>query len=135
MARMPALLATFFSLLALLGAVVADAQTNLKDQIDRQVNAAVETSEIREDRDPRLIAAGAIKVLLQLLGTFFLMLMIIGGYWYLTAQGDEEQVSKGQKTIQGAVIGLLVIMISYSVVLFVGQRIGPAVIEGGRAPR
>lgn len=107
------------------------AQTDLRGQISGQISAGVKSAGIPQARDPRVIAATAIEVLLSLLGMFFLVLTILGGYWYLTAKGDETKVEKAKETIKGAITGLIIVMISYSVTIFIGTKFGAAVTEGG----
>ncbi len=54
-----------------------------------------------------------------LLGLIFLMMMLYGGYNWLTSMGEEEKVETAKKTITAAVIGILVIIASYSITVFV----------------
>jgi hypothetical protein len=44
------------------------------------------------------------------------LFLIIGGFWYITAGGNEEQADKGKKTIINALIGVVVIILSYVIV-------------------
>jgi len=43
-------------------------------------------------------------------GAFFMILVIYGGWLWMTAQGKEEQIERAKKIIIGAVIGLGVII-------------------------
>ena len=45
-----------------------------------------------------------------------ILFLIIGGLYYITAAGDEKQMGEGKKIVNYAVIGLIVILISYSLV-------------------
>lgn len=45
------------------------------------------------------------------------LFLIVGGIYYITAAGDEKQMGEGKKIVNYAIIGLIVILISYSVVL------------------
>lgn len=56
---------------------------------------------------------------LTLVGLIFLILMIYGGYLWMTARGAEEQIGKAQKIIFGSVIGLVVIVAAYAITAFV----------------
>ncbi len=42
--------------------------------------------------------------------------LIIGGYQYLTAYGDEEKHKNAQKTITYAVIGLIIVLTAFGIV-------------------
>jgi len=69
------------------------------------------------------IVAQVIQVFLSLLGIIFVVLMILGGYNWMTAQGDESKVEKAKSTIQKAVIGLIIIVASYSITYTVFKAI------------
>ena len=43
------------------------------------------------------------------------MYIIYAGYNWMTAQGEEEKVSKAKDTIQRAVIGLIVTIAAYAI--------------------
>lgn len=45
--------------------------------------------------------------------------VIIGGYYYVTAYGNPENIQKGKQTITWAIIGLVVSMLAWAIVQFV----------------
>ena len=57
-----------------------------------------------------------IKYALALAGTVTIFFLILGGYWYLISAGSEELAEKGKKTLFNSVIGLAVIILSYTIV-------------------
>lgn len=65
------------------------------------------------------IIAAIIKGFLALLGVIFVILILIGGYNWMTAAGDEEKVRKAKDTIQRAIIGFLIIAAAYAITYFV----------------
>jgi len=65
------------------------------------------------------IIATVIGIALSLLGIIFLSLILYGGWNYMTAGGDESKVETAKHTIARASIGLLIVLLSYSIVLFV----------------
>ncbi len=67
--------------------------------------------------------ANIIKGLLTLLGIVFVLLLIYGGYFYLTAMGSPEKAGKGKNTIIAAVIGLVIIFSAYTVTYFITTQI------------
>jgi archaellum component FlaF (FlaF/FlaG flagellin family) len=73
--------------------------------------------------DMRIIVARIISIILGLMGTIFGFLIVLSGYWYLTAQGEEEKVKKAQKTMQAAIIGLFIVVLSFSITYFVSRNI------------
>jgi len=64
-----------------------------------------------------------IQAFLGLLGVIFLIYMIYAGYSWMTAQGDEEKVTKAKDTIQRAVIGRIVTIGAYAITYFVIQKL------------
>ncbi|MDA3840536.1 MAG: hypothetical protein PF572_05570 [Patescibacteria group bacterium] len=56
---------------------------------------------------------------LSLLGIIFLILLIYAGYLWMTAAGNEQQVTKAQSMITTAIIGLVIVLSAYSISFFV----------------
>lgn len=60
-----------------------------------------------------------IKVALSLVGTVFLVLTVYAGILWMTASGNEEQVTKAIGILKRATIGLVIVMTAYGVTVFV----------------
>lgn len=58
---------------------------------------------------------------LGLLAIIAVALIIYGGYYWLTAAGNEERVTKAKKIILNTVIGLVIILLAWAIVNFVIQ--------------
>lgn len=65
------------------------------------------------------IVGTIIRSLLGLLGTVFLVLLVYAGYTWMTAGGNEEEVSKAKKLIAQAIIGLAIVLAAYGITAFV----------------
>lgn len=65
------------------------------------------------------IIGSIIKTVLSLLGIVFLILMIFSGYQWMTAGGNEEQVSQAKSRIKNAIIGVVVVIMAYAITAFV----------------
>jgi hypothetical protein len=86
---------------------------------------------IQEDVGGTLMPAGNIVLMiinilnyiLTFLGVVFLLLIIYGGFTWMTAAGNEEKVKKGKSILQTAVVGLVIIVLARVIALFVIQRI------------
>ncbi len=57
--------------------------------------------------------------LFGLLGSIFLLLMAYAGIMWMTAGGNEERISKAKNIIKGSVLGFLIILLSYSITVFI----------------
>ena len=53
----------------------------------------------------------------------FVVLMIIGGFRWMTSQGNEEKVTSAKKLLLTASIGLLIILASFAITRYVASRI------------
>ncbi|MFA6424244.1 MAG: Ig-like domain-containing protein [Candidatus Magasanikbacteria bacterium] len=74
--------------------------------------------------DIRLIIARIIRVVLGLIGIILVVLMIYAGYLWMTAGGNDEQITQSKKIITNAVIGLAIILSAYGIVSFVINMLG-----------
>ncbi|MDO8626446.1 MAG: pilin [Candidatus Magasanikbacteria bacterium] len=79
--------------------------------------------------DPRAVAAAIIRVALGLLGTVALIIILIGGYTWMTAGGNEEKVEEAKKWIKAGVIGLAIILSAFAITSFVVQQLVRATQE------
>jgi hypothetical protein len=50
-------------------------------------------------------------------------MLILGGYWYMAAGGNEEMSEKGKKTIINFVLGLVVIILAYTLVTVIASTL------------
>lgn len=60
-----------------------------------------------------------IQLVLGFLGLIAVIMVLIGGFTWMTSMGDEERVGRAKKTISGAVIGIVLVLVSWSIVTFV----------------
>lgn len=67
---------------------------------------------------PQLIG-DIISVALSLVGIIFLVLAVYGGFKWMTAQGNEDQVHDARQTIVDATIGIILIVAAYSITNFI----------------
>lgn len=64
-----------------------------------------------------------ITILFSVLGVLFTVLIVYAGYLWMTARGEDEQVNKAKSIISQAVIGLIVLLMAYSITSFVIPRV------------
>lgn len=68
---------------------------------------------------PYEVASGIINMALGLLGVMVLFLFLYGGFIWMNARGNEEDVTKAKKIITSALIGLVIVLSSYGIARFV----------------
>jgi len=68
---------------------------------------------------------GVLNLVIGISGLISVVILIVAGYMFITASGNEEQIQKATKTLTYAIIGLVICLISVLVVQFVlGKVIG-----------
>ncbi len=85
------------------------------------------------DQSPAGIISTVINALLGLLGTAFVVLIILGGFRWMTSRGNKDAIEEAKKTIVNATIGLAIVLASYIIVRFVIEAIVGATSAGGGA--
>ncbi len=63
--------------------------------------------------------ASIINVAMGLLGMVVVILILVGGFLWMTAAGSDEQITKAKGFIFGGVIGLAIILSAYAIAQFV----------------
>ena len=79
----------------------------------------------RQPEDIRIVATKIIQWALGFLALIFLVLIIFAGFKWMTSGGNEEEVKKAQSLMKNAVIGLIIILVAWSLtyyLIFVFRR-------------
>lgn len=71
------------------------------------------------NRDPRDIIVSAINVAMGFLGIIAVGIILMGGFKWMTAQGNEKGVEEAQTMIKNGVIGLIIILAAFGIANFV----------------
>ncbi|MBI4142772.1 hypothetical protein HY480_02775 [Candidatus Uhrbacteria bacterium] len=69
-----------------------------------------------------------IQGVLSLTGVIFFALMVYAGYLWMTAQGEEEKITKAKGILTSATIGFAVTLAAYAIAAFVITKL---VVESG----
>ena len=64
-----------------------------------------------------------ISVVLSVAGLFFLAIMFYAGLRWMTARGNEEFISKAKEAMFGALIGFILVTISYGASAFIFSKL------------
>lgn len=75
------------------------------------------------------IIGSLIAAFLSLLGIIFLVLIIYGGFLWMTSGGNEAKVLKAKKVLTQATIGLIIIVSAYSITYFVIYALEGAILR------
>ena len=78
----------------------------------------LELSTATED-DPRQMAVDVVKYLMTFLGIIAVVVILLGGFKWMTAAGNEDKVADAKKLIIAGIIGLIIVLCAYAIVNFV----------------
>jgi len=70
-------------------------------------------------KDVRETISSIIRAFMGLLGIIAVCIILLGGFKWMTAAGNEEKVGEAKKLIISGVIGLVIIMSAYAIATFV----------------
>lgn len=63
------------------------------------------------------------KLIARLAAISAVILIIVGGLMYVTADGDSSKITSARKTITYALVGLVVIMLAQAIIVFIINKI------------
>lgn len=88
-------------------------QLDPSGEIATELGGSLDTS-----LEPGIFAIGLINAVLGFLGVIALCLVIYGGFTIMTAAGNDDKVQQGRKVLQWAIVGIVLIISSFSILQF-----------------
>lgn len=73
--------------------------------------------------DLRDMIVSLIKVFFTFLALIFIIIIIIGGFKWMTSGGNQDKVGKAKDMLQSGIIGIIIILASYSILYFIDKYI------------
>ena len=71
-----------------------------------------------------VMVANILNIIIGLVGVVLLLMLIMGGFGYLTSGGDKEKAAKAKNTLTYAVLGLLVILGAWLIIRLIEEFTG-----------
>jgi hypothetical protein len=96
---------------------------NSNPALDKLNNVATVQGPYKADATILGMVGAVVGVALGLVGTIFLLLMIFAGYNWMTAEGQEEKVTKAKDTIIRASIGIAIVVGAFAAWKFVFSKL------------
>lgn len=69
-----------------------------------------------DEGDFKVLLLRIVNFFLTFLGVIAVLMVIYGGILYITAQGDSGKADKGKKIIMYAIVGIVIIMLSFALI-------------------
>ena len=73
--------------------------------------------------NPQVMASKIINVVLGFLGIIAVAVILIGGFKWMTAGGNDDKVGEGRKWIISGVIGLAIVLAAWGIAKFVLEQL------------
>lgn len=77
------------------------------------------------------LLSNVLGILTIVAGLTFMIQFLIGGLTWITAGGKADKVEKAKDMMTNGAIGLIIVVMSYSIVWIIGQVIGIEILEPG----
>ena len=111
---------TFFTLSSL--PVFAQGLFTDRNQVSNNTSKFANSANL-SDKDLGFVAKDVIGIVLSFLALIFLTLIIVSGFQWMTAGGNEETVGKAKKRLINSVIGLIIVLAAYGITYFIFTKI------------
>lgn len=96
--------------------------TNARTEVEGTINLG--------QRDPRAIAAQVINILLGFLGIIAVIIILAGGFKWMTAGGNQDKVDEAKKLMSAGVVGLIIVLASFGIAQFIINSLVTATTGG-----
>lgn len=93
------------------------------------IGIGVVDNEIKlSNEDPRTVTVKMINVVLSFLGLVALVVVLFGGFKWMTSGGNQEQVASAKKILIAGLIGLIIILISWGITAYIIAQVADVTI-------
>lgn len=62
-----------------------------------------------------------LQILLLIVGSLAVIYLMYGGFRYITSSGNEEQTEAAKKTITNAILGLVIVILSFALITIIAR--------------
>ncbi len=82
-------------------------------------------------QDIRITIMKVVRIFLGLVGIIALIIILYGGFIWMTSAGNAEKIEQAKRILRNAIIGLVIIFSAFSIVSFIINVLEGALIPGG----
>ena len=112
---------TLLSLILIVSAMPVFAQIEDLQNFGKAADFIADTS--AEPKNPAEIVGSIIGIVLSVLGVIAVILILYSGFIWMTAAGNTEKIDKAKKILGNAIVGLIIILMAYSITYFVTTKL------------
>ena len=110
---------TFSLVFAIIFSCLSLGITALAQGPDLGINYASNLNLAGTNQDPRDAAVNIVRYLMTFLGIIAVVVILFGGFKWMTAGGNEDRVAEAKKLIVAGIIGLIIVLAAFAIVQFV----------------
>lgn len=114
--------------------VIAADDFDTKTKALENLTSVADTAGLGGNTDIKKTIGNVIKILLTLLGVLMVLLLIYGGFVWMTAMGEAQKVEKAKGIIKTAIIGVIVLLMAYAIAFFILSDVWEAVKNPNGVP-
>lgn len=128
------IICAFFSLAILIGGVFPTQAALIDtDNENEQTSSFVQEAGFDTSYTVGGVISMVIEGFLSLLGIIFIILILIAGYKWMTAGGNEEKIKEAKSQFKHAAVGLAIIIMAYAITHFVFEALSDSTGGGGQS--
>lgn len=79
--------------------------------------------------EPEVIIGLWVQGVMVMIGVIFGILIIYGGYFWMTARGNEEKVKKAIQILTSAIIGFILVIAAYAITSYIVDKVISAAFQ------
>ena len=114
--------------------ILVQAAGGLEDVRSNLKNTAVAAKLGSTQTNIPILIGKIINVIVSLLGLIAVVLIIIGGFQWMTSGGEEEKIMKAKQLMINGIIGLVIIVLAYAIATFIIGKLVDVVNQPATLP-
>jgi pilus assembly protein TadC len=79
----------------------------------------VDEAVILSNEDPKAVTVMIINIILSFLGLVALVIILFGGFKWMTSAGNQEEIGKAKKILIAGLIGLIIVLLSWGITNYI----------------
>jgi hypothetical protein len=119
-----------FALIAMISCfIVAGVHAQINTE-DFNVQGIAYNAGLNSTATPGAAISNVIKIVLALLGVIALIIIIMGGFKWMTSGGDSAKIEEAKKLMGAGIVGMVIVLFAYIIQQFIVQLITGATNGG-----
>lgn len=78
-------------------------------------------------QDLKVTIGNIVQIVLGFLGILTVLIILLGGFQWMTSGGNEDKIGQAKKMISSGVVGLVIVLAAYAIAGFVVNNLAKAV--------